>query len=101
MADAAAAPLRLLAAGAFVATFAGIAIASLQASGRPEIVTRLRLWLAAPLFFAQWWAVANWGIEGAAWGALARYAIETTSMTAAARIVARNSDAPQERPSRT
>lgn len=89
MADAAATPLRLLAAGAFVASFAGIAIASLQAAGKPEIVTRLRLWLAAPLFLAQWWAVANWGIAGAAWGALARYAIETTSMTAAARMVRR------------
>lgn len=87
MADVAATPLRLLAAGAFVASFAGIAIASLQAAGKPEIVTRLRLWLAAPLFLAQWWAVANWGITGAAWGAFARYAIETTSMTAAARMV--------------
>lgn len=101
MANAAAAPLRLLAAGAFVASFAGIAIASLQAAGRPEIVTRLRLWLAAPLFLAQWWAVTNWGITGAAWGALARYAIETASMTTAARIVARTSTAPQERPGPT
>lgn len=87
MADAAATPLQLLVAGAFVSSFAGIAVAALQASGRPEIVTRLRVWLAAPLFLVQCWAVATWGIDGAAWGVLARSAIETATLTVAAKLV--------------
>ncbi|MBI2214930.1 MAG: oligosaccharide flippase family protein [Acidobacteria bacterium] len=87
-ADAVATPLRLLVTGAFISSFAGIAIASLQAYGRPEVVTRLRMWLLAPLLLGQAWAIANFGIEGAAWGALARSAFETTLLTAAARIVA-------------
>ncbi|MFA6956532.1 MAG: oligosaccharide flippase family protein [Thermoanaerobaculia bacterium] len=88
-ADAVATPLRLLVTGAFISSFAGIGIASLQASGRPELVTRLRAWLLAPLFLAQWWAVANFGIEGAAWGVLARSAIETAALTVMARIGSR------------
>ncbi len=86
MADAAATPLQLLVTGAFVSSFAGTAIARLQASGRPEIVTRLRAWLAAPFFLVQCWAVARWGLDGAAWGALARATIETATMTVAARL---------------
>ena len=87
MADAAATALKLLVAGAFVSSFAGIAVAALQASGKPEIVTRLRVWFAAPLFLMQCWAVAGWGLEGAAWGVFARSAIETTTMIAAAKLV--------------
>jgi O-antigen/teichoic acid export membrane protein len=84
-ADAVATPLRLLVTGAFISSFAGIGIASLQASGRPGLVTRLRAWLLAPLFLAQWWAIASFGIEGAAWGALARSTIETVALTVVAR----------------
>jgi O-antigen/teichoic acid export membrane protein len=89
MADAASTPLQLLVAGAFVSSFAGIAVASLQASGKPEIVTRLRVWLAAPFFLVQWWAIARWHIDGAAWGALARSAIETAAMIVAAWMASR------------
>lgn len=84
-ADAVATPLRLLVTAAFVSSFAGIAIASLQASDRPALVTRLRAWLLAPLLLAQWWAIASFGIEGAAWGVLARSLVETVALTALAR----------------
>ena len=86
MADAAATPLQLLVVGAFVSSFAGIAVATLQASGKPETVTRLRLWFAAPFFLVQCWAIAKWGIDGAAWGVLARSTIETAIMIVAARL---------------
>ncbi len=89
MADAAATPLRFLVAGAFVSSFAGIAVAELQAFGKPEIVTRLRVWLAAPLFLLQCWAVARWGLDGAAWGVFARSTIETATTIAAARLAAK------------
>ena len=92
MADAAATPLQLLVVGAFVSSFAGIAVAELQASGKPEVVTRLRLWPAAPFFLVQCWAVAKWGINGAAWGVLARSTIETVIMIVAARLAAKDSE---------
>ncbi len=88
MATAAATALQLLAVAAFVSSFAGIAVATLQASGKPEIVTRLRSWFAAPFFLFQCWAVARWGIDGAAWGVLARSTIETAMMIVAARPAA-------------
>jgi O-antigen/teichoic acid export membrane protein len=88
MADATAALLQLLVAGAFVSSFAGVAVAMLQASGKPEIVTRLRVWLAAPFLLVQCWAVARWGVEGAAWGAFARSTIETVATTVAANLSA-------------
>jgi O-antigen/teichoic acid export membrane protein len=92
MAEAAATPLQLLAAAAFVSSFAGIAVAALQASGTPEIVTWLRLWCAAPFFLLQWWAIARWGMVGAAWGVLARSTIETALVTVAARLAAQGCD---------
>jgi O-antigen/teichoic acid export membrane protein len=88
MAAAAATPLQLLVVGAFVSSFAGIAVATLQASGKPEVVTRLRLWFAAPFFLVQLWTVATWGIVGAAWGVLVRSTVETAIMIVAARLAA-------------
>ncbi len=91
MAAAAATPLQLLVVAAFLSSFAGIAVATLQASGTPETVTRLRLWLAAPFFLLQCWAVWKWGMVGAGWGVLARSTIETAAMIAAARRATRGS----------
>jgi O-antigen/teichoic acid export membrane protein len=90
MADSTAALLQILAAGAFISSFAGVAVAVLQASGRPEVVTRLRARLAVPFFLLQCWAVARWGVVGAAWGALARSTIETAAMIAAAHSASRS-----------
>jgi O-antigen/teichoic acid export membrane protein len=92
MAAAAETPLRLLVVGAFVSSFAGIAVAALQASGKPETVTRLRLWFAAPFFLVQCWAVAKCGIDGAAWGVLARSTVETAIIIVAARLAAKESE---------
>ena len=89
IADSTAALLQILVAGAFISSFAGVAVAVLQASGRPEVVTRLRARLAVPFFLLQCWAVARWGVVGAAWGALARSTIETAAMIAAAHSAGR------------
>ena len=86
MADAAATALQLLVAGAFVSSFAGIAVAALQASGKPETVTRLRMWFAAPFFLMQCWASQS-GASTAPPGACSLAPmIETATMTAAARL---------------
>lgn len=84
-AAAVAAPLQLLVAGAFLYALSSVAIASLQAAGRADLITRLRAWTLAPFFLIQWWAIARWGLDGAAWGALGRAAIETSAIIALAR----------------
>jgi len=84
--------LAVIPSSVIVSSFAGIAVVTLQASGKPETVTRLRLWFVPPFFLMQCWAVAKWGIDGAALGVLARLTIETAIMIVAARLETKDSE---------
>jgi O-antigen/teichoic acid export membrane protein len=77
--------LRLLAIGVFLNGLGQVALALVQASGRPDLGARLHL-AELPLYLAALWLLIRWrGIEGAALAWLGRVVVDTAILFLLAR----------------